>query len=224
MLIGIFLTASAFLPFTWRAKQTTIYAWLNVIALKYICGINYEVSGRENIPDRACIIFSKHQSTWETFALQLVFPTLTFIVKRELLWVPFFGWGLARMKPIAINRNAGRNAIRQVVTQGKQRLKDGICIVIFPEGSRFKPGLKTDYKKGAGVLAAAADVPVIPVAHNAGEFWPKKQFIKRPGKIQLRIGPPLDTQDKSALEIVEAGRQWIESELHTINPDIHPGP
>lgn len=224
IMIGVVLLATFFLPFKMRSFFTTIYAKSNIIALRVFCGIKHEVKGLENIPNEPCIIFSKHQSTWETLALQLVFPAQTFIVKRELMWVPFFGWGLAMLKPVAIDRKAGRNAMEQVVKQGRERLEQGIWLVIFPEGHRYKPGTKTKYKKGAGVLAEKTGYPVIPVAHNAGEFWRKKQFVKTPGIVKMHIGQVISTKGKRAEDIVEEGRQWIESELHKINPDVHPGP
>jgi len=224
IMIGFILTSTFLLPFRFRARFTRYYAQATLFGLRIFCGIKYAVQGMENIPAGPAIIFSKHQSIWETLALQLIFPPQTFIVKRELMWVPFFGWGLATLKPVSINRKAGRNAMSHVISQGRDRLDKGIWLVIFPEGTRGKPGKKTRYKKGAGVLAVETGYPVVPVAHNAGEFWCKKQFIKQPGTIQLHIGKPLETNGKSAEEIVEAGRQWVETELHRINPDVHPGP
>ncbi len=224
IMIGLALLLGFFLPFKTRSMFTRLYAKATLFGLRIFCGITHEVHGRENIPAGTAIIFSKHQSTWETLALQLIFPPQTFIAKRELMYVPFFGWGLARLEPVCIDRNAGRNAMKQVISQGQDRLDKGIWLVIFPEGTRSKPGTKTVYKKGAGLLAAKTGYPVVPVAHNAGEYWRKKQFIKQPGVIQIHIGPVIESKGKRAEDIVEEGRQWIETELHKINPDVHPGP
>jgi len=213
-LLAVFLLP---LPFTYRYKIAQPYSFLNIFILKHLCGVDYVIEGRENIPDGAAIIFSKHQSTWETMVLQLVFPPLTFVVKRELMWVPFFGWGLTLLKPIAINRAAGRNAIKQIVSQGIERLKAGIWVVIFPEGTRVRPGQKVRYKIGGAMLAAESGSPVVPVAHNSGEFWPKKQFLKKPGTIRLVIGPPIQTRDRKPDAILAEAEDWIESTMDKIS-------
>ncbi|MFP3874092.1 MAG: lysophospholipid acyltransferase family protein [Thiohalophilus sp.] len=207
-----------FAPFTWRYAIISQFARYNLWVLKTVCRLDYVVEGRENIPHNAAIIFSKHQSTWETIALQQVFPPLTFVIKRELLWLPFFGWGLSAMDPIAINRSAGRNAIRQIVAQGTQRLKRGLWVVIFPEGTRMRPGVKGRYKIGGAVLAAESGYPVVPVAHNAGYFWARGQFLKRPGTIRMIIGPPIETQGKPAEAILAEAEQFIEGEMPGLRP------
>lgn len=207
-----------FAPFTWRYAIISQFARYNLWVLKTVCKLDYVVEGRENIPHNAAIIFSKHQSTWETIALQQVFPPLTFVIKRELLWLPFFGWGLSCMDPIAINRSAGRNAIRQIVAQGTQRLKRGLWVVIFPEGTRMRPGVKGRYKIGGAVLAAESGYPVVPVAHNAGYFWARGQFLKRPGTIRMIIGPPIETQGKPAEAILAEAEQFIEGEMPGLRP------
>lgn len=207
-----------FAPFSWRYAIISQFARYNLWVLKNVCKLDYVVEGRDNIPDSAAIIFSKHQSTWETIALQQVFPPLTFVIKRELLWLPFFGWGLSRMDPIAINRSAGRNAIRQIIEQGINRLKHGLWVVIFPEGTRTRAGSKGRYKIGGAVLAAESGYPVVPVAHNAGYFWAKGQFLKRPGTIRMVIGPPIDTQGKPAEAILAEAEQFIEGEMARFRP------
>jgi len=212
-LLAVFLIP---LPFTYRYAVARPFSFMNVSMLKYLCGVDYVIEGRENIPEGAAIIFSKHQSTWETMALQLVFPPQTFVIKRELMWVPFFGWGLTLLKPIAINRGAGRNAIRQIVRQGIERLKAGIWVVVFPEGTRVRPGQKVRYKIGGAILAAESGYPVVPVAHNSGEFWPKKQFLKQPGTIRLVIGPPIQTRDRKPDAILAEAENWIETTMTRI--------
>ncbi|MFO8025748.1 lysophospholipid acyltransferase family protein [Thiohalophilus sp.] len=211
-----------FAPFSWRYTIISQFARYNLWVLKTVCKLDYVVEGRENIPDSAAIIFSKHQSTWETIALQQVFPPLTFVIKRELLWLPFFGWGLSCMDPIAINRSAGRNAIRQIIEQGTERLKRGLWVVIFPEGTRVPPGSRGRYKIGGAVFASKSGYPVVPVAHNAGYFWAKGQFLKKPGTIHMVIGPPIESQNKSAEQIQTEAETFIEGEMARLAPADSP--
>jgi len=174
------------------------------------------VEGLEHIPHRTAIIFSKHQSAWETIAVQKIFPPMVFILKRELLRLPFFGWALATCEPISINRGLKKQALRQLVDQGLQRLKKGVWVVVFPEGTRVAPGQKMKYSGGGALLAHKSGCPVIPVAHNAGEFWPRNSFLKYPGVIQMRIGPLIDSKGKSASEINREAEAWIESQMEEI--------
>jgi len=217
VIVGLLAMVLFLLPFIDRHAVARTFSVFNVALLKHLCSVDYVVEGKENIPEGAAIIFSKHQSTWETMALQLVFPPQTFVVKRELMWVPFFGWGLTLLRPIAINRAAGRNAIKQIVRQGIERLKAGIWVVIFPEGTRVPPGQKVRYKIGGAILAAESGYPVVPVAHNSGEFWPKKQFLKKPGTIKLVIGPPIQTQDRKPDAILAEAETWIETTMARIS-------
>lgn len=208
------------LPFKTRYGFVRWFAVWNVWLLKSLCGLNYEIEGQENIPTNTAIIFAKHQSTWETMALQLIFPPQTFVVKRELMWVPFFGWGLAALNPIAIKRGSGRSAIKQVVRQGIKRLKAGIWVVIFPEGTRVRPGQRIRYKLGGAILAAKSGYLVVPVAHNSGEYWPKKQFLKKPGTITIVIGPPIQSKDRKPEDILAEAETWIEATMDRISqPD-----
>ncbi|MDH5445494.1 MAG: 1-acyl-sn-glycerol-3-phosphate acyltransferase [Gammaproteobacteria bacterium] len=203
-------------PFKFRWHIIRLWSVINLQAIKYICGINYEITGKENIPDETAIIFSKHQSTWETFALQQIFPPQVYVIKRELLWIPFFGWGIAVLNPIAINRSSGHSAIRQVVEKGTARLKNGEWIVIFPEGTRVRPGEKKRYKMGGAILAAESGYPIVPVAHNAGYYWQKGQFIKKPGTIKVVIGPVINTKGRKPDEIIKDVEEWIESTMERI--------
>ena len=193
------------------------YAILNIKILKHLCHINYQLEGQKNIPPSTAIIFSKHQSTWETMALQIFFPAHSFIVKRELLWLPFFGWGLASMRPVAINRGSGRKAIAQLLTKGKKLLESGRWLVIFPEGTRVTPGQHKRYKIGGALLAAETGIPIVPVAHNAGEFWPKGGFLKRPGTVKVVIGPLISTKGREAEEILNEAESWIETTMSRIS-------
>jgi len=186
--------------------------------LKHLCHIDYRVEGEENIPqNEACIIFSKHQSALETMMVQRVFPPLTFVVKRELIFIPFFGWGLKSIDPIAIDRKAGRKAILQIVNQGIDRLKKGIWIVVFPEGTRSKPGTKLPYKKGGAILATKSGHRVIPVAHTAGEYWPKGFFSRQTGTIVMSIGPAIETKGRKPEEVMLEAETWIETKMKEIS-------
>ena len=205
------------LPFIFMSRNLRLYAHFVLKSLQYTCGVKYHIQGQEHIPDSPVIIFSKHQSTWEGYAMQTVFTKICFVAKRELFWIPFFGWALAAMKPIGIDRGAGNRAIQQIIAQGKQRLADGISIVIFPEGTRTAPDKPGKYKIGGAALAAEAGYPVIPVAHNAGECWPRGGFLKTPGTIQVRIGPPIATQGRAADAILHDAKQWIEAQMPEIS-------
>ena len=219
ILYGTFSPLLFLLPLAKRYPIVMSWTRLNMVALKVICGIDYRVEGRENLPDKPSIVMAKHASTWETMALVNILPPMAWVLKKELTRIPFFGWGLAALDHIAIDRNAGRNAVKQVVEQGKARLASGRWVVIFPEGTRVQPGTKGRYKLGGGFLAAASGCPVVPVAHNAGFFWPREQFIKHPGMITVRIGPAIEPSGKSAAEIVEAVERWIEGEMVELNQD-----
>ncbi len=206
-------------PFSFKIRYRFInfYSVLNLWVLKHLCSIDYRVEGLDNIPDEACIIFSKHQSALETMMVQRVFPPMTFVVKQELLWLPFFGWGLRSIDPIAIDRKSGRKAIGQIVEQGIERLKRGIWIVIFPEGTRSKPGTKLPYKKGGAILASKSGHKVIPVAHNAGEFWPKGFFSRQTGTIVMSIGPAIETKGRKSEDIMKEAECWIETKMKEIS-------
>jgi len=213
-LVGTFLLPFSF---TVRYRFINFYSVINLWVLKNLCNIDYRVEGKENIPDEACIIFSKHQSALETMMVQRIFPPLTFVVKQELLWLPFFGWGLRGIDPIAINRKSGRKAISQIVEQGIDRLKQGIWIVIFPEGTRSKPGTRLPYKKGGAILAAKSGHKVIPVAHTAGEYWPKGFFSRQTGTIVMSIGPAIETQGRRTEDIMQEAETWIETKMKEIS-------
>ena len=205
-------------PLSLESRRSFVNAYVRFILrwLRITCKLDYELQGLENIPPDTCIVFSKHQSTWETYALQIIFPAQIWVAKRELLWIPFFGWGLALMKPIALNRGSGRAAVEQLVRQGTERLAEGLWVILFPEGTRVPPGKSGRYKIGGAVLAERSGYPVIPVAHNAGEYWPRRSFIKYPGTIQVRIGPAISPAGKTAQEILQESSSWIESKMTEI--------
>mgnify|MGYP000855335763 CR=1 FL=1 len=187
-------------------------------AVRLTAGIGCRVEGRENLPAEPCVILSKHQSAWETIAFLDIFPPITYVLKRELLWIPFFGWGLARMPIVSINRSAGKDALRQVVDQGRQRLAEGYSVVVFPEGTRAPVGGQKRYKIGGASLAVAAGAVVVPVAHNAGEFWRKNAFFKYPGEVVVSIGPAISTAGKTPEQVIAETETWIEAEMRRIFP------
>jgi len=213
---------ATFALFTFPFKPHTRYRLISGLAysmmwlLRVICDIRMEVRGAENIPKESCIVLCKHQSAWETFALQTVFPPQVWVLKRELLWLPFFGWGLALTSPIAINRSDGKGAMKQLLKQGKERLNDGFCVVIFPEGTRIPYGQKGKYKIGGALLAASSGVPVVPVAHNAGRLWGRNAFSKHPGMVTMSIGKPILTEGRKAEEINAEVEAWIENEIQQL--------
>jgi len=217
VLISLLLLLCAPLPFRLRSRAARIYAAYVIGTLKTLCGVNYQVKGLDNIPEGAAIIFSKHQSTWETYALQLLFPSQVWVLKRELMWVPFFGWGMAMLKPISIDRSSGRKAIKQIITQGSARLDAGIWITVFPEGTRIAPGTYKRWGMGGAILAEESAYPIIPVAHNAGEFWGRREFVKRPGTIQVVIGPVIETHGRKAAEINAEAENWMRTTMAEIS-------
>ena len=200
-----------------RYRIISVWARLMMLALDHLCGIKFRVIGAENIPSEPCVVLSKHQSAWETFAFQLIFPPQVYVIKRELLWIPFFGWGLAMCSPIAINRGAGPRAARQMLAQGKDRLARGFCVIVYPEGTRVAPGTRGKYQSSGSAIAVHARVPVLPVAHNAGRYWRRNAFLKLPGTITVSIGPPLDTTGRKADALTREVEAWIENEMQQID-------
>ncbi len=187
---------------------------INLWLLKYVCQLDYVVHGWENLPQQNAIIMAKHQSTWETMSLRGILPPQqAWILKRELMWIPVFGWALAISGSIGIDRSAGRRAIRQIIEQGIQRLHEGAWVIIFPEGTRTAPGERRKYGVGGALLAEKSGYPVIPIAHNAGVFWRRRDVRKYPGTIQLVIGPPIQSEGRSADEINQQVEEWIETTM-----------
>lgn len=186
-----------------------------------ILGIRPKVIGLENMPKEPCVILAKHQSAWETMALQDCVPNgayCVFVLKKELLRIPLLGWGLAAMKMISIDRSAGKDALDQVVTQGRERLQQGFYVIIFPEGTRVPVGHKKRYKAGGAYLATHVGCKVVPIAHDAGELWPRQAFLKRPGTVTVSIGPAFDATGLSEAEVNRRAEEWIEDEMHRISP------
>jgi 1-acyl-sn-glycerol-3-phosphate acyltransferase len=208
------LIALATLPLPRMLRYRVISGWSRCVILlaRLILNIRWRVEGREHLPRRPAVILAKHQSAWETMAFQLIFPPQVHVLKRELLWIPFFGWGLALMSPIAIDRRRGLAALRVIAKKGTQRLAQGFWVVIFPEGTRVAPGEHRAYQPGGAWLAAASGAPVVPVAHNAGLLWPRNAFLKRPGTVTVRIGPPIEPADRDPATINRLAEKWIEEQ------------
>lgn len=186
-----------------------------------LLGIRPKVIGLENMPQEPCVILAKHQSAWETMTLQDYVPKgayCVFVLKKELLKVPLIGWGLGAMKMISIDRAAGKDALDQVVVQGRERLQQGFYVILFPEGTRVAPGHTKRYKPGGAYLATRVGCKVVPVAHDAGELWPRQAFLKHPGTVTVSIGPAFDATGMSELEVNRRAEAWIEAEMHRISP------
>ncbi len=212
------LVALATFPLPRLARYRIISGWSRLVVrlARALCGIRWTVEGREHLPAKPAVILAKHQSAWETLAFQEIFPPQVLVLKKELLWIPFFGWGLALMSPIAIDRANGRAALRDIARRGKERLAQGFWVVIFPEGTRVRVGEKRDYHQGGAWLAAQCGVPVVPVAHNAGRLWPRNAFLKRPGEVTVRIGPAIPTTGRDAKQISADAEAWIEGQQQTL--------
>lgn len=216
-IVGIAILGGFFLPFSMRYKFADI--WINCLLymLKLCCGLSHEVEGVENIPnDQAAIILSKHQSAWETIALRQIISPQTAVLKKSLLQIPFGGWALATLKPIAIDRSNQKEALKMLLEQGIERLQEGLFVLIFPEGTRVAPGATKKFNAGGALLAQKSGFPVIPLAHNAGEYWPRNSFLKYPGVIKVKIGPMISTQHKTAKEINAETEEWITQAMNEI--------
>lgn len=196
-----------------RYRIITMWSRIVIWLARVICGIGYEVRGAENLPQKPSIVLAKHQSAWETIAFEVFLPPQVWVLRRSLLRVPFFGWGLAMMSPIAIDRTAGMQALKQTLEQGRDRLAQGFWIVIFPEGTRVAPGTRGRYQVGGAWLAVRTGAPVVPIAHNAGLLWRKNAFLKFPGTITVSIGRPIDPAGLKPEELNRRVEDWIESEV-----------
>jgi 1-acyl-sn-glycerol-3-phosphate acyltransferase len=216
-IFGSLIVILFFTPSSFRLRIARLWSYTNNFLLKIFCGLGFKVEGKENLNIKTAIILCKHQSTWETLALHSFTPFTRWVFKRELMYIPVFGWALALTDPIAINRGAGRAAIKQLINEGTKKLNDGKWMVLFPEGTRTAPGKTHKYKIGGALLASKSGYPVIPVAHNAGEFWPRHSFIKWPGTISVVIGPAIDAKDRSAEEINTEVFNWIENTMKEIS-------
>jgi 1-acyl-sn-glycerol-3-phosphate acyltransferase len=208
---------SFWLPFRFRYALAKMWSHTNLAALKYLCGLNYVIEGLENVPADPVIIFAKHQSAYEIIILLGRFKPMTWVAKHEILYLPIFGWAFVLTKPVMIKRNTGGRAVDQLVRQGSKSLCEGRSVVIFPEGTRTMPGAAPNYRIGGAILAEKSAYPVLPVAHNAGEYWPRNSFLKYPGTVKLCIGPIVRSTDKTAEQINTEAQRWIESKVSEIS-------
>ena len=191
------------------------------------CGVRYRVHGLDNVPSAAdgtaaVVLAPKHQSAWETFAFPAIMPhPLAYVFKRELLWIPFFGWAIGRLDMIHINRGKGSEAWRKVSEQGQRLMKQGSWVIMFPEGTRTPRGAQGEYKSGASRLAITAGVPVVPIAVTSARCWPRKSFLLRPGVIDVSIGPAIPSQGRRPDELMREVERWIEAEMRRLDPDAY---
>ena len=217
------IAAALILPFFWAPRH-----WLWAYLVGYcrflvwsgdvLCGMKVVVEGRENLPDTPSVIMIKHSTALETYGHVPIFPRTAWVLKREILWVPIFGWAVGLLfRPIAINRRAGGPAVRQVIQKGKEKLANGTWVTIYPEGTRVQPGETRRYGVSGAALALEAGVPIVPVAHNAGDFWRRREFIKRPGTVRFCIGPPISAEGRPPKETNLIVQAWIEDKMNEIS-------
>jgi len=206
-------------PFGRSASYHGAIWWvrINFWLARVLCGLDYEIVGTENIPDENSVVYLKHSSTWETMAEILVFPEQVWVLKRELYWLPYFGWALAALRPIGIDRGARSSAVKQVIRKGRERVRDGLWVMIFPEGTRVAPGATRRYGLSGALLAIDTKRKLVPVAHNAGDFWPRHSLLKRRGTIKLVVGPPIETAGRDAQEVNDLAKAWIDQTMHEIS-------
>lgn len=207
------LLVIAFWPLPYGVREDTARAWCRIVLawLRLTCGVRRRVHGLDRLPDGAAVVLSKHQSAWETIAFRTLFPArLSWVIKRSLFRIPFYGWSLKALEEIGIDRASGREALRQVEELGRSHLDAGRWVVVFPEGTRTRPGEAGRYAQGGARLACAAGVPVVPVALDSGHCWPHDDWRKHPGTITVEIGPAIPTDGRGAAEVNRAARDWIE--------------
>jgi 1-acyl-sn-glycerol-3-phosphate acyltransferase len=208
-----FVVACALLPFPRRFVLARVWARVLLYVLRWTCRLNYRVEGLENLPADNHIALWKHSSSWETIAMAVVFPRQVWVLKRELQWIPVVGWGIRQLHAIAIDRRSGHSAVSQVVAQGKQRLAEGDWIMVFPEGTRMAAGETRRYGVSGALLAAEADKLIVPVAHNAGYYWPRRGLLKKPGTIRVVIGRPIVARQRDPRTVNAEAQAWIEQQV-----------
>lgn len=204
-------------PYSWRYGIAQAWCRLQLATLKHFLGLDYVIEGRENIPDHACVVYWKHTSSWETFLTLPMWDKQCWVLKRELTFIPIFGWALRLIEPIAIDRKGGRSAVNQVMEKGTHKLQQECWINIFPEGTRVAPDATKRYGISGALLAHKTQTPILPIAHNAGDLWPRHSILKRKGKITVRIGPPISPEGRTPEEINKAAQAWIEGEMEKIS-------
>lgn len=222
MVVSVLFYASALVllfwaPYAWRYKVAQAWCRLQLATLKHFIGLDYVIEGRENIPEQAGVVYWKHTSSWETFLTLPMWKRQCWVLKHELTFIPIFGWALKLIEPIAINRKGGGSAVRQVLEQGRKKIADGCWINIFPEGTRVPPDSTKRYGVSGALLAAETGTPILPIAHNAGDFWPRHSVLKKKGRVIVRIGPPIISTGKKPEQINQEAQAWIEAEMEKIS-------
>ena len=220
---GILVPLGGMLDYRLGAWFAQTYTRVMLLWVRLSLGIGYLVSGWENVPAQPVIVMAKHQSAWETLFMEARFPPQCWIVKRELLWLPFVGWSLMAIRCIAIDRSSGHSARDQIIEQGARRLQEGLWISIFPEGTRIAPGERGRYGIGGALLATRTGTPILPIAHDAGEYWPRYAFRKRPGTVKVVIGPLIQTRGRDAISVNNEVEGWIEAQMRVISPHRYDG-
>jgi 1-acyl-sn-glycerol-3-phosphate acyltransferase len=210
-----FVTACLFLPFRLRFALARLWGAVLLKALKWTCRLDYRVEGFENLPPGSHVALWKHSSSWETIAMAVILPRQVWVLKRELTWIPFVGWGILQLHAIAIDRKSGASAVSQVIEQGSARLAEGSWVIIFPEGTRMPRGQTRKYGGSGALLAKEAGRMIVPVAHNSGDYWPRRGLMKKPGTIRVAIGPPLSAAGREVREINEDAQLWIEGKIRS---------
>ncbi len=223
--LSVIVWAPVCLAFFWlppipRFRVVSQWGRFTVWWCKITCGLSYRVVGLENVPAQPCVILAKHQSTWETLCFLQLFPPHAWVLKRELLWIPLFGWAMAMSEPIGIARTQRRRALEQVLEQGRERLATGRCVIIFPEGTRMPPGQTGRFRSGGVQLAQLAGCLILPVAHNAGSFWRRREFVKRPGVITVVIGAPIDARSGTVEAVNSRVQAWVAETTARLEQDL----
>jgi 1-acyl-sn-glycerol-3-phosphate acyltransferase len=217
LLYGVVIVCAVVLPYRRRFPLARAWARTQLWAVRVLCGLDYTVEGVENIPKTGShISYWRHSSAWETIAQALIFPPQAWVLKREILWIPFVGWATMLLKPIAIDRSAHAAAVHQVVSQGSARLSQGIWVLIFPEGTRVAVGERRRYGLSGALLASQSGAKIVPVAHNAGRFWAKRGLLKSAGTIRVVIGPAIETAGRDPRDISEEARAWIDAKVEEL--------
>ena len=216
-MLAALLSLLFFMPLGVRVGIVHLWIALSLFFLRLFCGLRYTVEGLDNIPAEGFIIMSRHSSTWETIALQKFFRPMIWVVKRELTWIPFFGWALKAMDAIALNRGTGRKAINQLVRESAEQMNKGRILMLFPEGTRVPPGETRPFKLGGAIVSSQTGYAILPIAHNAGEFWPRHSWIKWPGTVRVVIGKPIEPGDRPPEQIIKEVGQWITAECERIS-------
>ncbi|MEO1885912.1 MAG: lysophospholipid acyltransferase family protein [Methyloprofundus sp.] len=222
IIVGTLMLIVALLPFSLQYKLASFWGAYVMLMAKMICGLNYQVTGLDNISkEQNAIVLCKHQSAWETIFLMKALPPSSILLKKSLLWIPFWGWAMATLKPIAINRSAPKQALSQLLKQGAKRLREGYWLVMYPEGTRMAPGEQGKFSASGSLLAQRAGFPIIPIAHNAGEFWPRNSFLKYPGVIHVKIGPAIAAENRKSKDINAEAEGWINNAMQEIDATKH---